>query len=593
VWLLFFIISFFCFLISALLAVFSNKIRCKNIRVFSPSKILFFGVVIASVILFFPIYLYTFENNNCGVFETILISIHNTIRLFVVDGEFTFITSNLVGVSSVLSKAYSVLFAIYFLLAPLLTFNFILSFFSNFTAYERYFIHYFSDVFVFSELNEKSVALAKSIRQNNPRCFIIFTNVAIESELLKNARELDAVCFERDIASISFGFHSKRKSISFFTISDDQSLNVVNALEIINKYRFRDNTDLYVFSSKCEAELQLSTAFNGNNNSKIKVRRINTSVSLVYKTLYDEGYEKIFKSAFENNNKVKEINVLIIGLGSIGTEMLKALTWYCQMNGYELTINAFDQNPNADKIFKSLCPELMDEEHNGNFKVLDEAKYNICITPNIDVFTVDFDEKLKSINNPTYAFVALGDDDKNISVSIKLRSLFARYGAYPIIQAVTESYDSATALSNISNFKGQKFNIDFIGDTATVFSNNVILNSELEKTALLRHLKWGKETEFWQYDYNYKSSMASVIHHKLKKLCNVSGIEKLPENRSEVELYNLRVLEHCRWNAYMRTEGYSYSGSISSDSRNDLAKLHNCLVAFSQLPIEEQIKDDN
>ena len=62
--------------------------------------------------------------------------------------------------------------------------------------------------------------------------------------------------------------------------------------------------------------------------------------------------------------------------------------------------------------------------------------------------------------------------------------------------------------------------------------------------------------------------------------------------RTEEEKQLLRVIEHRRWNAYMRAEGYCYSGSRDKQSRNDLAKLHNDLVPFDLLTEEEKAKDD-
>jgi len=59
-------------------------------------------------------------------------------------------------------------------------------------------------------------------------------------------------------------------------------------------------------------------------------------------------------------------------------------------------------------------------------------------------------------------------------------------------------------------------------------------------------------------------------------------------DRTEEELWNLRRLEHRRWNAYMRSEGYTYA-----PVRNDLAKVHHCLVPFDDLPLKEQVKDDD
>ena len=50
----------------------------------------------------------------------------------------------------------------------------------------------------------------------------------------------------------------------------------------------------------------------------------------------------------------------------------------------------------------------------------------------------------------------------------------------------------------------------------------------------------------------------------------------------------MRILEHKRWNAYMRSEGYSYAVN-----RNDMAKQHNCLVPFDKLNEDDKIKDDD
>ena len=177
--------------------------------------------------------------------------------------------------------------------------------------------------------------------------------------------------------------------------------------------------------------------------------------------------------------------------------------------------------------------------------------------------------------------------------AVKLRSLFAGMGYDPKIQAIVYRTDKKQALKGVTNFKKQAYDVDYIGDIETSYSEAVILNSDVERKALARHLKWGQERDFWQYDYNYKSSIASAIHRDMKQRCGIPGIEKDPSQRTDEELWNIRVLEHCRWNAYMRSEGYVYSGSLDPSTRNDLAKKHHCLVPFEQLPLKEQEKDDD
>ena len=74
----------------------------------------------------------------------------------------------------------------------------------------------------------------------------------------------------------------------------------------------------------------------------------------------------------------------------------------------------------------------------------------------------------------------------------------------------------------------------------------------------------------------------------MKILCKIPGADKEPHERTEEEKWELRELEHRRWNAYMRLEGFTYA-----KKRNNLAKTHHCLVPFDELSLEEQEKDDD
>lgn len=607
-WIVFLACAAVCFFASVILAIVRSKTKYKSGRMLDSSKILFAGIIVSAILLFIPIYLNTFKENECGIFETILLSIHNVIRLFIVDGEFNFITDNLNGASGWLFKAYSGFFAVLFVLAPLLTFSFVLSFLKNVSAYKKYVTHYNSDVFIFSELNEKSLALAESLSQKEADRLLVFTDVFGKEEeknyeMIEKAKELGAICFKKDIVTVDFTFHSKNSALNFFTIGEDQSENINQALKLIANLKYRENTNLYVFSTQVEAEMLLCNAFNKPPEKKaqeaeaqvqqepplkIKVRRINEVQSLISRTLYEDGYDKIFQSAYEDDNGIKKISALVVGMGEHGTEMVKALSWFCQMDGYQAEINAFDVSKYAEERFVSLCPELMDPQYNGKFDIDGEAKYKITVHSEVDIDTKAFDDTLSNLPHITYVFVALGNDEKNIATAIKLRTLFLRLGYSPVIQAVIYNTDKKEALSDITNFKGQSYKIDFIGDMKASYSEAVILHSDVEEAALQRHLKWGTEDDFWKYDYNYKSSIASAIHRKMKIACGIPGAEKAVQERTEAELWPLRKLEHCRWNAYMRSEGYCYA-----EKRNDLAKCHPCLIPFDELPEKEKIKDDD
>lgn len=601
-WLVCFIISLIALLLAVSGAILRARAKYKSGRILTPVRILFIGVIVSAVSLFVPIYNSALNSFKCSPFETFLISVHNMIRLFIVDGDFTFISQNVSKSLGWLSYGYSVLFSVLFVGAPLLTFGFVLSFFKNISAYKKYVVNFKSDIYIFSELSEKSLSLAKSILSKNGKAekkrFAVFTDVFEKDEeqsfeLVEKAKELGAVCFKKDILTINFSFHSKESDLSFFTIGEDHSENINQSLKLIERYKGRNNTKLFVFSTQVEAEPLLLKAFPSGENGedfKIEVHRVNEVQSLINHSLYVSGYDNIFANARENSETgMKDISALIVGMGRHGSEMTKALSWLCQMDGYRVKITSFDADPDAELKFKSECPELMDERFNNNLTVSGEAKYEISVYSGIDVTTKTFDDMISAMPLVTYALVALGSDELNISVAMKLRMLFERAGLKPKIQAIVYDADKSRALEGITNFKNKSYEIDFIGDRDSAYSEDVIIDSEVVNAALSRHRDdyGGNAADFWKYGYNYKSSIASVIHKKMKKDCGMPGIEKEISERSDEEKWALRNLEHCRWNAYMRSEGYCYA-----PERNDLAKTHHLLVPFDQLPLSEQEKDD-
>lgn len=586
---------FVCFGVSLAILIFAVATSCvfikmkyKRERIWNSFNVLAGGIFLSSVVMFLPIYKQIFSEDKLAGIKTFLLSLHNTLRLFIVDGEFVFLMEYTKNIPSGLSVAYNMLGAVLFVVAPILTFGVVLSFFKNVFAYLDYWGSFFSDVYIFSDLNPKSIALAKSLKENNSKRVIVFTNVCEKDEehgheLNEEVRELGVITFKRDITDIGFQLHSKRKHIIFFAMSENQVDNLTQSLRLIKKYKERDNTSLYVFSAKTESELLLSTADSG----KIKVRRVNEVRSLINRLLYDDGM-KIFESAVAYDDKEKMISAVVLGLGTHGTEMAKALPWFCQMDGYRVYMNVFDKNKDAKSRFCAECPELMDDEHNKDFITEGEAHYSIEIYDEIDVETTEFWKKMKGIPTVTYVYVALGNDEINIRTAVKLRSWFEKEGVNPQIDALVRDTDKVNALKGITNYSGQEYNINFIGDLKNSYSERVILESDVEEVALERHMKWGEEEAFWKYEYNFRSSIASAIHRKMKILCKIPGADQSPEEREDDAKWALRILEHRRWNAYMRTEGYVYA-----EKRNNIAKTHHCLVKFADLSLKEQEKDDD
>lgn len=586
-WITYLLISIICFFSSAVFSIVVSSISKRKHNVFN---LMFASTVVAAFFVFIPIHTITTDMTVSGVIRIFMLSLFNAIQLFAAGCDFSIISDNLASCPIWLISGYKTWVAILFVLAPLFTFGFVLSLFKNVFAYLRYIHSFFRDVYVFSELNEKSFALANDIKNKNRKATIVFTDIFDEDEekmyeLIERTKEIGAINFKKDILVIDFNKHSKDKSISFFAIGENETENLNQSLKLIETYRGRENTHLYVFSTKIESELLLATIDKGS----IKVRRINEVQSLVNRILYERG-TLLFDSAKEIEDGYKNISAIVVGMGCHGTEFVKALTWYGQMDEYRIKINAFDKDPLAEEKFTALAPELMHKDYNGVY-VEGEAQYKLKIHSDVDVFTKKFADKISNINDATFVIVALGDDDVNINTAINIRMYFERKGIHPVIQAIVYNSQQRRALEGIENYRGQKYDIEFIGDTESSYTEDVIINSELEDNALERHLKWGEEEEFWKYEYNYRSSTASAIHMKARIYCGIMGASKKEEELTIEERDRIESLEHRRWNAYMRAEGYVYSGSKNKESRNDLAKMHHDLIDYASLDEETKRTD--
>lgn len=601
--------------------------RYKRKRILTPNRALILGTWASASVMFYPLYLRELEGT-VGVAENIragLVSIQHSIRLFAFDGDYMDIVDMAEGLEPEIQTLYTLLGAILYLAAPILTVGLILSFFKNLTSYVHYVFSFWKHTHVFSELNEKSLALAKSIDDVNnkkgqgdkrkyriwKKALIVFTDVTLKDdeenlELLEEAKEIGAILFTKDLESIRYrNRHLSIRKVNFYLISDDEEEKIRHAESIMRDYDISEKIELRLFSDNIRSELLLAA----KNVDHMKVMRVNDIQSLIYHNLDVHG-TRLFESARETNSSEKMISAVIIGMGKYGVEMMKALTWFCQMPGYRIKINAFDVDEHAEEKFVTMCPELMSKELNGQ-DISGEARYEIKIHSGIDTNSPAFFEKLSEIKDATYIFVCLGDDEMNLSIAVQIRAACEkiRYtGDHHKPDIETVIYDSNIrntmgvkwdAISNelnpegVINFKKQNYDIHMIGDLEHFYSFATMIDSNLVEEGKKVHLRWGDESEFWKYEYNYRSSIAKAIHERLrvKMKLDIPGIHKEWDKRTDEEKLAIGLIEHVRWNAYMRTEGYQYSGSQSKSSRNDLGKVHHNLVPVTKLSDDDLRKD--
>ena len=562
------------------------------------------GVFISAVITFFPTYFFNYFEVSDGVFEKVFkslsLSIHNAMRLFVLDGEFDAIRDVVifVGADKWVSTCYSIYGAILFVLAPVMTAGVVLAFIKNAKAYFVYYLNNKKEIYYFTELNEKSLILATDVyRVHGDKVLILFLNVNFDGDyqdLLEGANSIKAVCFNgKEINELSLKRKIKNLTRKIYFISENQTKNVENALKLIEKCRNDSvlnskNTEFYVFSVKKEATILLDNA----DNSDIKVRRVNESRNLIYELLRNQS---IFENAVDDNG-VKKIHAVILGVGRHGVELLKALTWYSQMVGFEITIDVVDKSAGVENLIAGSCPELI--KYNGK-RIDGDAFYNIRFFENMDVNGYSFREMLTKSAGVTVAYAMLGDDDLNVSAAITMREEFNRLIINgenlgvdnPKIFALVESPEKNATISlngGLKNYAGLSYDINLIGDINSQYSLTVIEQKELEEKGLKCHLRWSQTGEdvindtkkFDNYEYFRNASIAEALYSEMRVKLGLLFNDLTGDEE------DLKEYEHRRWNAYMRSEGYCFG-----KEKNSVAKTHPSLIPYKRLSESEKRKD--
>ena len=373
---------------------------------------------------------------------------------------------------------------------------------------------------------------------------------------------------------------------TLFLINEDEDTNLQNALSLNAAICGCEGAELYCWATSRHSE-HLIDALNIENHSAIlnpcRIRRVHPAREEVYMDLW---LNSPFDEAVEIKGE-KWINTVIIGYTHYALEMLKGLLWCCQMDGYYLRVDIFDSEPHVRDHFAAECPGIIER---GFRPRMGEDYYDLRFHGGTDVHGGRFLALLDDLPEASRVLCALEDENENIALALDLRTHYAgilldeglppehspEKRQRPRIQAVVHSPEKARlfAGNTLRNFRGQHYQIESLGSDDAVYSSQRLFNNPLHALALEGHLRYGSRSQFEMFEYFRRSSMASVLHLKYR-------------NALIADQTVSAMVEHRRWNAYMRsTEGYRY-GIV----RDDLAKRHPSLTAYDNLSQIEQAKD--
>jgi len=583
----------------------------------APFRVLASAVAVAIYLLLFPVALHDPSGWPRAVFGALL----ETVQVFLASADVRAVADAFESSSGGLAEVESFYAVALLAIAPLMAVGFLLTFFRTFSSHLHYFLRRRREVNVFSELNERSITLATSIHRRNRtesrKDCVVFTGVPSSGhepsgELIGQARRLGAACFGSDVLSFPFFHHSKKALLRIFLIGADEGENAAQAVALIEHpaYRSRNDTHLFVFSSTVQSEIALR-----HHSGKVQVRRVNSARALVYDWLWrDAGLGPqtttsiirrtsgldLFENA-EPDGEDRLISAVIVGLGDIGLEMLRALAWYCQMEtprgSYRLRIHAFDSDQRAEARFAADYPELAAGSPTGVPVAPGsprwDAFYEIGVHSGVDATDPAFVERLLEIDPMTFVFVCLEDDVWNLRLALRLRRELARAGLSPQILATSQHSASVrralAAEARRAENTASLPQMDLIGDVGDLYCFDTILKSEMEWSGLACHMAWAaveqkdweqSQESFWEDEYAYWSSIAGAIHWRARTRLGVSSGEEHHQS--------LMRLEHARWNAFVRGEGF-----VKGPRDLVVAKTHDRLGPYEDVPTADQGKDHN
>ena len=576
------------------------------------------GVFFACVSICFPVMCLS---DQAGF--AVVMSISQSLRMFLVDTG----VSDILGLLQaerlgMLFYPYKIMVCLLYLLAPVFTLTVVLRYFSNFFERIRLSLKKKQNLYVFSELNEHSLEIAENIckrDRKDEKSGIVFCcsneKDNFNTEMEEKAKELNAVFVSREVTYLRL--KNMDRYITYFFISEDADKNIDYTLQMLREMTGdspwirsggleQRNTALYCYAAGTEAEILLDA----QDKEDLRVVLMDEVRDVVYEHLYAHPvYANIDPAGMDG--KTEKISVLIIGGGKIGGEFLKAAVWSGQMRSFDLEVHIVDLK--GDLVRKQLeieCPELL----------LERGGYHIDFIQ-ADVFSDEIKHSLDILGDINYCVVSLGDDELNIRAAVWIKRYFYMRGAKcePLISLYIENARKRKAVWNLSENMRTKqrlyYNIIPFGTRSRLFdiqSDAAFIIEYLGLGVQSHYYRVTKDSpaekrrnavqNFYEKQANRRSSIANGLHIGTKLWELGYGILRTPAGEQERSIFDRYIhpvdfysecreklgpyydLEHKRWMAYVRTEGWK----LASRGGDSLEDIRSCYEGYC-----EQFKNQN
>lgn len=457
-------------------------------------------------------------------------------------------------------------------------------------------------LYVFSQINGKSVLLARDIYSHNKACDILFLHDPDEADYTDLQQELHCVIINEIMKTVHPDM--RRRSVHFYCISEDQEKNLTDALSVLSwlspqERELQENAHIFLFTADPTAEMLIDSLQKGATNISL----INEQRTDAYNLL--ERYP-LFRYA-----NGSDIHVLICGLSDEGDAFLRSAAWCGQVAGYHLRFSVVDKDlTGREADFRANYPGLFTGRYDISF-------YNW--TNELEYQQILYDH----CADASYVVVACDSERETIEKAVGLRRFFykadGRFCYAPPIFAYIENTEKAAAVAALTTAEARadrrmSYGIIPYGMASELYTYQNITASDLELLSKNVHLVYeaifsegdidvaGALERYNLFEVNKSSNRANALHIRYKLA--MLGLDYTDDPAAEeVELADyldaetlerLTVAEHDRWMAFLESEGWeesdidqvnAYKASGISKGRHNcpLLKLHPYICPFEEL----------
>lgn len=516
-----------------------------------------------------------------------LMAVFSAGRMFVLENDISSFETNVQSI-----PYYNIIFGIIMTLSMLTTATIVLSFlgYRVICKLQLWFISILyrkADLYLYTELNQKALCLARDIKKQNKKSIIILCVDGVNESEETRALEVKAseqgylivpVYKKADINKLCMKF--KKNTLKIFAISDDDNENI---------YFSDQYAEQIQLTKKSNSNINLYTFIKNNEYVEIFYEKQFSHIELHMVDEHDLASRQLFNkfTLFSRLGASEFLTVCVIGFTDISENLYKTISYLGQSEGIPLKLVVIDE-----EIEDKIAPFL-----NRN--------------PEIDQCVKLIPVNLKINSKPFFEYF-----NKNIQ-------------SMNCIIIAEDSIDTTTEISRISSYQEHKVTLcsyvrhfekfrllyqtqflkDVIpfGSSKEIFTKDIIIDETLDKLAKGFNDYYNKAYNIkrkWEelslFEKQSNRALALHIQSKLYLMglkCVRNGSIQLFEDqiKDETVLERLSRGEHLRWNAYHFANGWRTMKNLDAQAKNknEALKLHSCLVDWDELDnVSERFKTD-